>query len=489
MWSRRWRCVAAAALTGVLVLGFAGCGEPGKTEVPLDPDNPISIEIWHYYNGPQKIAFDQLVAEFNESVGAEKGIVIEAFSQGNVSDLTNKVIDAAEKKVGAKAIPDIFAAYPDTAYRVDQLGLVANLDKYLTKAELDEYLAAYIEEGRFDKERQLKIFPTAKSTEVFMLNKTDWDKFAAATGAKLDDLKTMEGLAATAKAYYEWTDSLTAAPDDGKAFFGRDAMANYMLAGCKELGVEIFEIKDSRVTLHCDETVLRRLWDNFYIPFIQGHFAALGKFRSDDAKTGDIIALVGSTSGSAYFPDKVMVGDTESYPIEALVLAPPVFEGGDKVAIQQGAGMVVTKSEPAKEYASVVFLKWFTEEDRNIAFSTESGYLPVKKAANDAGRITDALDRLESSTVVSNLRKALPVSVEMTNTHTLYTTKAFHKGTEARDVLETSMIGQAKADLKEIRALMDQQTSRSDAIARFQTDEHFRQWLEAFREALEKTIQ
>ena len=27
----------------------------------LDPKNPISIEIWHYYNGLQKAAFDEMV--------------------------------------------------------------------------------------------------------------------------------------------------------------------------------------------------------------------------------------------------------------------------------------------------------------------------------------------------------------------------------------------------------------------------------------------
>ena len=38
-------------------------------------------------------------------------------------------MDAANKKVGAEDIPDIFAAYADTAYVVNQLGLVAELDR------------------------------------------------------------------------------------------------------------------------------------------------------------------------------------------------------------------------------------------------------------------------------------------------------------------------------------------------------------------------
>ena len=151
---------------------------------------------------------------------------MEAFNQGSTNDLLTKVVDAANKKVGAADIPDIFAAYSDTAYEIDQLGLVADLDPYFTEEELAEYVPSYIEEGRFDKEGSLKIFPIAKSTEVMMLNKTDWDKFAQATGAETDDLATIEGVTATAEKYYEWTDSLTETPDDGKTFFGRDAVAN-----------------------------------------------------------------------------------------------------------------------------------------------------------------------------------------------------------------------------------------------------------------------
>jgi multiple sugar transport system substrate-binding protein len=89
----------------------------------------VNLEIGHYYNGVQKTAFDHMVQEFNETIGLKKGIIVEAFSQGNISDLTEKVVDAANKKVGAEDIPDIFAAYADTAYVVNQLGLVAELDR------------------------------------------------------------------------------------------------------------------------------------------------------------------------------------------------------------------------------------------------------------------------------------------------------------------------------------------------------------------------
>mgnify|MGYP000071953811 FL=1 len=410
-------------------------------------------------------------------MGREKGIVVEAFSQGNVNDLIQKVTDAADKKVGASEIPDIFSAYVDTAYAMDQRGLVAPLDSYMTQEELDQYVDAYIDEGRFDQEENLKIFPVAKSTEVFMLNKTDWDKFAADTGASLDSLSTVEGVTQTAAQYYEWS--------GGKAFFGRDAVANYFITGCKQLGHEIFAVKDGRVTFDTDEDTLRKLWENYYVPMVQGHFGAYGKFRSDDVKTGDLIALVGSTSGAAYFPTQVTINDTESYQIETLVLPPPVFKDGSPYAVQQGAGMVVVKSDEKREYASVEFLKWFTDAQRNLQFSTESGYLPVKKEANSL----KALEAAELSGAGEALEKTLTVAIDVVNGYTLYTNKAFENGTNARNVLEYCMTDRAQADLEQIQALVDGGMTRKEAAAQFTTEESFQSWLEEFRGKLEESIQ
>lgn len=208
---------------------------------------------------------------------------------------------------------------------------------------------SYIQEGYFTQDDSLYLLPVAKSTEIMMINKTDWDKFASATGSSLDELATIEGVVSVAEKYYNWTDAQT--PDvtnDGKAFYGRDAMANYFVIGMKQMGREIFEVKDSKVTFNIDKDLIKRLWDNYYVPYVKGYFAAYGKFRSDDVKTGDIIAYTGSTSSTFYFPDKVETDDM-SYPIGYVVLDAPVMAGGEDYKVQQGAGMAVTKSDKEHE--------------------------------------------------------------------------------------------------------------------------------------------
>ena len=408
----------------------------------------------------------------------EKGIIVEAYSQGNVTDLINKVIDAANKKVGAEDIPNIFAAYADTAYAVDQLGLVASLDPYLTKEELAEYRPEFLEEGRFDKEGNLKIFPTAKSVELLMLNRTDWDPFASATGAQISDLKTMEGITATAKKYYEWTDQLNGDAAGGKALFGRDAMANYFIIGCRQLGVEIFAGAKQNGVINLDKKVLRKLWDHYYVPFISGYFGGFGRFRSDDAKTGDLISFVGSSTGATYFPESVAVSDTESYPIDCTILPAPYFQDGEKYAVQQGAGMVVAKADEKEEYASTLFLKWFTEADRNIEFAVCSGYLPVKKEALNLEKINRSVDSQSTLDAKERMKQMFGVALEQIAESTLYTSKAFEGGTQARNLLENSMTEKAKADRASVVSLIDGGEPHADAVARYTTDQNFETWFE-----------
>ncbi len=123
--------IPSICLAAVLAFGVSGCGNKS----PLDPDNPVSLTVWHYYNGSQQAAFDSLVEEFNEGAGRKMGIYVQGYSQGSVSDLETAVRDAIEEKVGADKMPDIFSSYADTAYEVEQAGALANLSDYLGKEE------------------------------------------------------------------------------------------------------------------------------------------------------------------------------------------------------------------------------------------------------------------------------------------------------------------------------------------------------------------
>lgn len=456
------------------------------TSVRLNPKEPQTLVIWHYYNGIQQQVFDRLALTFNETVGAQEGVIVEAHSQGSIGDLTTKLLAAAQMEPGAEDMPDMFGAYADTAFQLDRMGLVADLAPYLTGEELADYVPAYIHEGELGTPGTLKVFPIAKSTELLLLNETDFEPFAQATGADKGQLATWEGLVKLAKAYYEWTDAQT--PDvsgDGKAFFGRDAFANYMLIGSLQLGVELFKVEDGHVIPQVDEQVMRRLWDNYYIPYVNGWFGAYGRFRSDDIKTGQLIALVGSTSGALYFPDKVTRDDGTTYPIVCEVYPLPNFESTKPCAVQQGAGMVVTKSTPEKEYAATLFLKWFTQAKQNIEFSIHSGYLPVRRDANDRAVLDEAI---ASQGMTGLFGSIIDMGVTITNQYQLYTNGAFVHGYEARTVADTSMVNAAEAAVKRLNTMLASGVSRDVALESLTGDSAFKAWLRDFQAQLEAAI-
>lgn len=471
-------CLTLVGLLGGIML--TACGTTNYAKL-LDKDSPVTITVWHYYNGIQQIQFDEMVNEFNNTTGKELGIIVEANSKNSINELSQSVLAAVNHEPGADELPDIYGNYAETAYQIDKLGMLVDLSKYMTEEELGEYVEEYMEEGSLGQEGALKIFPTAKSTEIMMLNLTDWEKFAGQCGVSFEDMTTWEGLAAVAEQYYEYTDSLT--PDianDGKAFFGRDSLANYMLVGAKQLGNEFVTVsKDGTLTASVDKETMRKLWDNYYVPYVKGYYKAENRFRTDDAKIGSIIALVGSTTGATYYPTEVTINDDYTYPIENVVLPVPNFEGYDSYIVQQGAGMSVLKSNEKTEYACVVFLKWLTQAQRNIQFSINSGYLPVKEEANN---FEDIAHYGKEEGISDTMLNTFQVAIDEINSSTLYTSIPYENSAQVRDYIADKMQDTAK----EANAAASERISRGedrDSVWESYTDDKaFDTWFEKFEQ-------
>lgn len=470
----------------VFATGFGILHFMGKHKFGLDSDNPTSIVLWHYYNGQQKIIFDELINEFNETRGTELGIVVDTYSYGSISDLNTSIIDSVSGKPISEVTPDMFFTYSDGAIVIDDIKNLASLDEYLDQSDIDEYIPDYFDDCYING--SLKLFPVAKSTELFILNKTDWNAFRNAVNADENSLQTWEGLAETAKLYYEYTDSLTPEENDGKAFFGRDAFANYMLVGAAQLGNEILSVlPDGKVSINVDEDTMRILWDNFYVPYISGYYFESGRFRTDNAKTGELISMVCSTTGASYFPTMVTKNEDESYPIEMEVLPPPNFEGFSPYVVKQGGNIAVIGSDKLHEYACVEFIKWFTDVRPNILFSVSSGYLPVKKVANDLNIIMENIKNSSVDIPQRNL-DVLNVSLQVVKNSRLYSTKAFRGANDARRVTESALIDKAIKDREAVLKELNTGKELSDAVKSYNTDENFRLWLDEFKQSLNNAV-
>jgi multiple sugar transport system substrate-binding protein len=408
-----------------IIIFVIGC----NSKQVLNPKNPITLTLWHNYGGQMKNSMDEMVDEFNETLGKEKGIVLNVTSISSSATLHEKLTMAANGDPGVPALPDITTAYPKTALRLKEKDLLVDLNEYFTTKELSAYIPQFLEEGKLDDDG-LYVFPAAKSTEVLFVNTTIFNKFSRDTGVKLKDLETFEGIIRTAELYHQWS--------GGKMFYMADSLFNFTQVGYRQLDGALF--KDGKMDL--SNPYFGRIWNCLYEPGVLGYVAIFDGYASDLAKTGDIVCSTGSTAGVVFFSPNVTYEDNTTEPANLAILPYPTFEGGKKIAIQRGSGMCVIKSNKEKEYGASVFLKWFTSPENNLRFVSSTGYLPVTE---------DAFDKMLSLKVDNitdeNIIKLLHTTRKMQKEYDFYITPLF----EGIDELQIEFDSQLKKEAMKSR--------------------------------------
>ena len=141
-------------------------------------------------------------------------------------------------------------------------------------------------------------------------------------------------------------------------------------------------------------------------------------------------------------------------------------------------------SDEKTEKAAVTFLKWLTQDSQNVRFSAASGYLPVKKSANDMEEITDYFKE-NGKELNPKLEAMLDTAIAQVNQYELYTAKPFEHANDARKVIDRTMPELAKANREQVLALLAEGSSLEDVVAQFDTAEIFEEWYEDTQNQLE----
>ena len=140
------------------------------------------------------------------------------------------------------------------------------------------------------------------------LNRTAWEAFRSGNRCVLR-ISPAGGLAKNGQMYYEWTDAQTEEPNDGsRCVFRAGFPANYMLIGSHQLDTRFMRaIRYPKAD--ADEETMRRLWDNYYVPYIHTALSGRGSIRSDDLKTGRISGLCRLYQRRGLYPDQAGLYD------------------------------------------------------------------------------------------------------------------------------------------------------------------------------------
>ena len=249
-------------------------------------ENPVEIEFWHAMSGPNEAAVNQLVEDFNATVGQEKGITVKPIYQGAYNDLKSKVTAA----IKAKTAPAISQAYPDWVAEYLQSGAVVELDNYIFHEEVgienfDDIAEAYRKENSQYEGNKFYSLPFNKSTEVLYYNKTFFEEHnltVPTTWAEMEEVS---------KQITEIT---------GKPSFGFDSAENAFITLVKQFGGEYTTSKGEVLFGESDAAVemlemIKRNTDAGY-----WRLPGEDKYMSGPFTSGLVQMFVGSTSGASH---------------------------------------------------------------------------------------------------------------------------------------------------------------------------------------------
>lgn len=355
---------------------------------------PTTITVWHVYGGQTDSPLNDLIDQFNQTVGKQKQINVQVTSVSNTNTIHELVLAAANEEPGAPELPDLFISYPKTVLALPDDSILVDYKDYFSEEELSDFIPAFIEEGTIDD--HLVIFPVAKSTEIMFINQTIFDRFSQETGISMEDLDTWEGLYKAAETYAEWTDAQTPdIPGDAKAMFVHDYYFNYFQVGVESLGEDFFQ--GDKLAFG---PVFQTVWEPLAQAAFKGGVWLKGGYATESIRPGESIVSVASSASILYYSDVVTYSDNTSEDITIVSRPCPVFENGEKLVMQRGAGFCTVRSTPEREQAAVTFLKWLTEPEHNVEFVTRTGYMPVTRSAFE-NELPKAIEELESAKYVS----------------------------------------------------------------------------------------
>ena len=355
---KRFLALAAAVLTSTALL--AGC----HTETPkLNPDDPVVLSMWHVYGEQSDSPMNRLVAEFNETTGLEKGVIINVTAISNSSAVDQKLRDAQAGVVGAGQFPDLFFCHSNSAAALGPDNLL-NWKDWFSPREQEAFVPEFLADGMVGD--SLSVLPVSKSTHVLIFNGSQFQRFSADTGVSKDDLATWDGFFDAAEEFHRWS--------GGKPFCAIDFLLRAVELNAASQGTPV-QMADGWYDF--SDPALRASWMEFARPLVQGHIIVSDLFSNTQVMTGEVEAGLGSSAAILYYNDTVTYEDNSTEPMKLFTLPMPAAEGGTPMATQSGVGLCAAKTTPEKAQAAALFAHWLTEGDRNLDFVAQTGYMPV----------------------------------------------------------------------------------------------------------------
>ena len=354
----------------LLIFSISICCLPGCKKSELDKNKPVTLTMWHVYGEQADSPMNRLIDEFNETVGVEKGIIINVTAMSNASKIGEKLLDAHNKIPGSAEMPDLFFAHKSN---VLELGADCLLDwnEYFSEKELSAYIPEFLEDGTVAG--KLSVFPVSKSTHLLFIAGGQFERFSADTGVTYEALSTWDGFFDAAAKYYDWS--------GGKPFCALDYPLRAIELAATESGAG--NIFADNGFYDPSNVIFKQTFIKFADSLAKGHIMLSNLYSNTQVMTGEVVAGIGSSAAILYYNDTVTYEDGTSEPMDPEILPLPAENGKKPYITQAGVGLCAYKTTSQKAEASAIFAKWLTEPERNLEFVCQTGYMPVTNGAFD----------------------------------------------------------------------------------------------------------
>lgn len=354
----------------LLIFSISICCLPGCKKSELDKNKPVTLTMWHVYGEQADSPMNRLIDEFNETVGVEKGIIINVTAMSNASKIGEKLLDAHNKIPGSAEMPDLFFAHKSN---VLELGADCLLDwnEYFSEKELSAYIPEFLEDGT--AAGKLSVFPVSKSTHLLFIAGGQFERFSADTGVTYEALSTWDGFFDAAAKYYDWS--------GGKPFCALDYPLRAIELAATESGAG--DIFADNGFYDPSNVIFKQTFIKFADSLAKGHIMLSNLYSNTQVMTGEVVAGIGSSAAILYYNDTVTYEDGTSEPMNPEILPLPAESGKKPYITQAGVGLCAYKTTSQKAEASAIFAKWLTEPERNLEFVCQTGYMPVTNGAFD----------------------------------------------------------------------------------------------------------
>lgn len=350
--------------TFILVL----CLNLGCKKSSLNKNDPVTLKMWHVYGEQAYSPMDKLIDEFNETVGSEKGIIINVTALSNANEIGGELLAAQKNYPKTLDMPDLFFAHASNA---DDLGTnnLINWKDLFSEEELSKYVKEFLDDGSLNG--KLCVFPTSKSTFLLYIAGEEFEKFSKDNDIGYDALSSWEGFFNTAKKYYEWS--------GGKAFCNFDYIMRNIEIYAQSLGAKNLFLENGDYNLK--NKYFKEAFNKYARAIVNGYIKVSDMYANTQIMTGEVMCGIGSSAAILYFSDNVTYDDGTVEPINLKILPLPQVKDKEQFMPIAGIGLCAYKTTDIKAEAAKIFVEWFTSPERNCNFVSETGYMPVTKTS------------------------------------------------------------------------------------------------------------